>query len=267
MLEATVDRLGGAVAGAGLVEVGQDVGGASVQGSPEGVQLAQRSGDTVAERLDELRHQRSASGAVGCAVGGDHALVDAPGRLDLDVLVGGEQVVQSLCLLGREQVSAGVQGPPRAVERVVLAAAVPMGVLLDSPAALVECVAGQADDVERACLQRLDPGVLDALIGAWMWLRTSHSEGRRIIALDGKSLRGARDAAGHLTHLLAALCQHTGTAVLGQMTVGAKTNGIPVLTKLLATIDWTPVVVPGLMRALVGSCSLGGSIAAGRPRG
>jgi len=54
----------------------------------------------------------------------------------------------------------------------------------------------------RRCLQRLDPGVLDALIGAWMWLRTSHTEGRRIIALDGKSLRGARDAAGHLTHLL-----------------------------------------------------------------
>jgi hypothetical protein len=64
------------------------------------------------------------------------------------VLVGGEQVVQSLCLAGSEQVSAGVQGPPRAVERVVGAAAVPMGVLLDSPAALVECVAGEADDVE-----------------------------------------------------------------------------------------------------------------------
>ena len=57
-------------------------------------------------------------------------LVDALGRLNLDVLVGGEQVVQSLCLAGREQVSAGVQGPPRAVERIVLAAAVPVGVLL-----------------------------------------------------------------------------------------------------------------------------------------
>jgi len=148
VLEAAVDRLGGAVAGAGAVEVGQDVGGAGVQGPPEGVQLAQRSGDTVAQRRDELRHQRSASGAVGFAVGGDHALVDAPGRLDLDVLVAGEQVVQSLYLLGHEQVSTGVQGPPRAVERIVLAAAVPMGVLLDSPAALVEGVAGQADDVE-----------------------------------------------------------------------------------------------------------------------
>jgi len=111
VLEAAVDRLGGAVAGAGAVEVGQDVGGAGVQGPPEGVQLAQRGGDTVAQRLDEVRHQRSASGAVGCTVGGVHALVEAPGRLDLDVFVGGEQVVQSLCLLGSEQVSAGVQGP------------------------------------------------------------------------------------------------------------------------------------------------------------
>ncbi len=47
----------------GAVEVGQDVGGAGVQGSPDGVQLAQRGGDTVAQRLDERRHQRSASGA------------------------------------------------------------------------------------------------------------------------------------------------------------------------------------------------------------
>jgi len=94
----------------------------------------------------------------------------------------------------------------------------------------------------RRCLQRLDPGVLDALIGAWMWLRTSHTEGRRIIALDGKSLRGARDAAGHLTHLLAALSQRSAT-VLGQMTVGAKTNKIPVLTKLLDTMDIADAVI------------------------
>jgi len=78
----------------------------------------------------------------------------------------------------------------------------------------------------RRYLQRLDPGVLDALIGAWMWLRTSHSEGRRIIALDGKSLRGARDAAGHMTHLLAALCQHTGT-VLGAAKAMMTRTGLP----------------------------------------
>jgi len=83
----------------------------------------------------------------------------------------------------------------------------------------------------RRCLQRLDPGVLDALIGAWMWLRTSHTEGRRIIAFDGKSLRGARDAAGHLTHLLAA---DDGRR---------EDQRIPVLTKLLDTMDIADAVI------------------------
>lgn len=87
----------------------------------------------------------------------------------------------------------------------------------------------------RRCLQRLAPDQLDHLIGAWMWLRTSTIGGRRVIAFDGKTLRGARDAAGNLMHLLAGLCQHTG-AVLAQLAVGAKTNEIPMLTKLLDTI-------------------------------
>jgi len=94
----------------------------------------------------------------------------------------------------------------------------------------------------RRCLQRLDPSSLDTLIGGWMWLQTSMLDGRRVIALDGKSLRGARDGAGNLTHLLSALCQQTGT-VLGQLPVGAKTNEIPVLAKLLDTMDITGAVI------------------------
>ena len=53
-----------------------------------------------------------------------------------------------------------------------------------------------------------------------------------MIAFDGKTLRGARDAAGNLVHLLAGLCQTTGT-VLAQIAVGTKTNEIPMLRKLL----------------------------------
>lgn len=48
----------------------------------------------------------------------------------------------------------------------------------------------------RRCLQSLDPAALDTLIGAWMWLRTSIIGGRRVIALDGKSLRGPGMAPG-----------------------------------------------------------------------
>ncbi|MDX5962590.1 hypothetical protein SIM91_04505 [Rhodococcus opacus] len=57
-------------------------------------------------------------------------------------------------------------------------------------------------------------------------------DGRRVIAFDGKTLRGAKDTAGNLTHLLAGICQRTGT-VLAQCAVGAKTNEIPLLPKLL----------------------------------
>ncbi|CAG7641410.1 hypothetical protein E143388_08295 [Rhodococcus opacus] len=53
-----------------------------------------------------------------------------------------------------------------------------------------------------------------------------------MIAFDGKTLRGAKDTAGNLTHLLAGICQRTGT-VLAQCAVGAKTNEIPLLPKLL----------------------------------
>ena len=43
-------------------------------------------------------------------------------------------------------------------------------------------------------------------------------------------------------HLLAGLCQHTGT-VVAQLAVGAKTNEIPLLTKLLETIDITGAII------------------------
>ena len=56
-------------------------------------------------------------------VGGDHPLVDAPGGLDLDVLIDGEQGRESGGLLVGEQVGPGVQGSPGTVERVALTAA------------------------------------------------------------------------------------------------------------------------------------------------
>ncbi len=70
-----------------------------------------------------------------------------------------------------------------------------------------------SESTVRGCLQRLAPDRFDELIGAWMWLHTSVIDGRRVIAFDGKTLRGARDAAGNLTHLLAGLCQRTGAVI------------------------------------------------------
>ena len=76
--------------------------------------------------------------AVGLPVGADHALVDAPGRLDLDVVLNAEQCGQPLALSVGEQVGAGVQGPPGPVERVAGAAAVTVQVLLDPAPAAVQ---------------------------------------------------------------------------------------------------------------------------------
>ncbi len=148
MFQATVDRLRWAVGGAGSVEVGQDVRGAAPQGPPEPGDLDHGGGNSVADGVDELAHLVSPAGPVGVAVGGNHLLVDAPGRLDLDVGVAREQRVESLALLVGEQVGAGVQGPARGVERVALVAAVTDDLELDAPAALIERVPAQAHHVE-----------------------------------------------------------------------------------------------------------------------
>lgn len=90
----------------------------------------------------------------------------------------------------------------------------------------------------RRLLTRLPADTFGAVVGAWMWLRTSTIGGRRVVAVDGKTLRGARDAAGNLVHLLAGLCQRTDV-VVGQVSVGAKTNEIPMLAGLLKVLDIT----------------------------
>ena len=148
MLEATVDGFGGSVAGAGAVEVGQDVSGSGLQGPAEFGDLDQGSWDAGADRVDELDHQLTSCAAVFVPVGGDHPLVDAPGRLDLDMVVSGEQGGQPVTLFVGEEVSAGVQGPPGPVERVGLAATVAVDVLLDAAPAGVQGVPGQANDVK-----------------------------------------------------------------------------------------------------------------------
>ena len=56
---------------------------------------------------------------------------------------------------------------------------------------------------------------------------------RRVIAIDGKTVRGARTAAdGCAPHLVAALDHATGT-VLGQLATAAKSNEIPTVRTLL----------------------------------
>ena len=79
----------------------------------------------------------------------------------------------------------------------------------------------------RRTLQRLDAGAFDDLAGAWAQQATMPGPGRRrVIAVDGKTLRGSASGADPGDHLLAAL-DHAHGAVLGQVEVGAKTSEIP----------------------------------------
>ncbi len=97
----------------------------------------------------------------------------------------------------------------------------------------------------RRVLRKLDGQALAAAFGAW--LRAQVRDGLAdasslVIALDGKTVRGARGKDGKAPHLLAAMI--TGTrAVIAQKDIDAKTNEITQVRPLLEDIDITGALV------------------------
>ena len=65
--------------------------------------------------------------------------------------------------------------------------------------------------------------MLDRVLGAWRWTRAVQDGGRLVIAIDGKTVRGAKNKEGKAPHLVAALAHGIG-AVLGQVAVEAKSE-------------------------------------------
>jgi predicted transposase YbfD/YdcC len=95
----------------------------------------------------------------------------------------------------------------------------------------------------RRTLQRLDAEVFDDLAGQWAARHTAPGPGgRRVIAVDGKTLRGSGHGGEDSRHLLAAF-EHAHGVVLGQVEVGAKTNEIPLFTTLLDRLEITDAVI------------------------
>lgn len=80
-------------------------------------------------------------------------------------------------------------------------------------------------------LARLDAEAFDQALGAWMQTQVD----ARIIAIDGKEVRGAKNRGADRVHLMAALDHDTGT-VIGQVDVGVKTNEITRLDSILETL-------------------------------
>jgi predicted transposase YbfD/YdcC len=96
----------------------------------------------------------------------------------------------------------------------------------------------------RRTLARVDPEALAAAIGAWLADRDRPGQHRRAVAVDGKTLRGARasGAQGRQVHLLAAM-DHATRAVLAQRQVDGAPGEVPAFQPLLADLDLAGVVV------------------------
>ena len=69
----------------------------------------------------------------------------------------------------------------------------------------------------RRAFALVSPDVLDRVLGAWLWTKAVQAGDRLVIAIDGKTVRGARNKDGKAPHLVAALAHGIG-AVLGQVT-------------------------------------------------
>ena len=103
----------------------------------------------------------------------------------------------------------------------------------------------------RWVVQRLDGDRFDTVISTWITqqLRAAPRPAcrRRAVAVDGKTLRGTRNADSPPRHLLAVLDHHT-RVVLGQIDVAGvgeqgKTSEIAAFTPLLEHLDLTGMVV------------------------
>jgi predicted transposase YbfD/YdcC len=114
-----------------------------------------------------------------------------------------------------------------------------------------------AEATIRRTLARLDADALAGVVGAWLAdrdpARPQHRDrgqqrpgvaaGRRAVAVDGKTLRGARAGdGGRPVHLLACM-DHTSRAVLAQHQVAGAPEEVPALRPLLAPLDLAGVVL------------------------
>ena len=124
--------------------------------------------------------------------------------------------------------------------------------------------AGPARPPSRATIWRVitgaDAEVFDATVGKWLMSGLlagppgqregagadgGEPAGLMPVRLDGKTVRGAKDAEGNQRHLLAALAGRTAASsvVAAQAEVGVKTNEVPMATAVLGQIDLNGTLV------------------------
>lgn len=86
----------------------------------------------------------------------------------------------------------------------------------------------------RRVLQGIDAEQVDRALAGWL-CSLGGSQGEAV-AIDGKTLRGAKRENGTQVHLLSAVLHGTGV-ILGQSEVAEKSNEIPAAAPLLASMD------------------------------
>ena len=88
----------------------------------------------------------------------------------------------------------------------------------------------------RRVLQGADADKLDEVLTEWLAAEGIKVATAEAVAVDGKTLRGARREDGSQVHLLSAFLHQQGLTV-AQVEVGAKTNEIPEIKRLLKDVD------------------------------
>jgi predicted transposase YbfD/YdcC len=84
----------------------------------------------------------------------------------------------------------------------------------------------------RAVFCRLDPVELDRRLGTYFTALAAEESGLLAVAVDGKTLRGARRMGAAAAHLVSVFAHHS-RLVLGQLAVAEKSNEIPCMRELL----------------------------------
>jgi hypothetical protein len=93
----------------------------------------------------------------------------------------------------------------------------------------------------RWLLPQLDAGAIERVLGSWVQATTT-APADEPLALDGKTVRGARSGEQPAPHLLAFVTHHS-QETLFQVRVDEKTNEIPVAKQVLPTL---PIRKPGV---------------------
>jgi predicted transposase YbfD/YdcC len=100
-------------------------------------------------------------------------------------------------------------------------------------------------DCIRRLLLALEPQAFQRCFQHWIVdAVTSDNEGKRLIAIDGKTCRGSHDAANNLgpLHLVSAWASEEGIA-LGQVATDAKSNEITAIPLLLQQIELSDTII------------------------